>query len=89
MTPMPEKSSRRSSSVTFSGSKPWMKIRFEVSSRPAWSQPAEAFCSASFSARDLGLLHFLHDLRQWKLLLPQLSHVQSPPGAAPPPPPPP
>lgn len=82
---MPPKSSLRSSSVVFSGSKPLTKMRLLVSARPSCSHPAVACFSASFSALDLGALHFLHALRQLKLLFPHCSHCQSPPRATWPP----
>ena len=76
MTPMPLKSSFRSSSEVVIGSKPCTKMRLLVSRKPACNHPAAAFCSASFTALLFGAPH-RYTLRHWKLELPHPSHCQS------------
>ena len=65
MIPIPENTSRRSSSLVLATSNPLIKIRFVVSSKPSSNQPCCAARSLSLSSFDLPAPHllqlFLHE----------------------------
>jgi len=66
MIPIPENSSRKSSSLVLAASKPLIKIRFVVSSNPSKSHPCCAARSCSINSRGFAALHRLHVFRHAK-----------------------